>query len=1038
MVDNADHSRQAQSSEDGLLAASRPNADIEERNRQKIVAFKVSQVLLSVFFLWLTYVLCPVSCLCMAADNRSVVHIVGIVFFAKGFLLARLVLDNKSECAVLPDGQLSKETTGCWHPKTFDRAVIIIIDALRYDFTIPSERFMHEPQQKYYLDNFPILHETAVREPDHAILLPFIADPPTSTLQRLKGLTTGTLPTFIDIGSNFAGTAIEEDNFVSQLKDAGKTIVHLGDDTWHSLFPGYFDPNMTRPYDSFNVWDLHTVDNGVIEHIMPLLGQYPVQWDIVFGHFLGVDHAGHRYGPDHAAMAEKLRQMNEVIQQIMNRIDDHTLLVIMGDHGMDTKGDHGGESDDEVEAALWMYSKRPRFGRTDKTALLPPATAKERPVGQIDLVSTLSILLGLPIPFNNLGRPIAEAFAGPKTVDWKNLARVEHLAQSQIARYQEHYARSRDLGLDEEAYKSQRAHLRQATDASEGGQWEEAYYAYVKWHQEVISMYRKLWANFNLADMLYGVIISSLGLTFLLFFARFSRGDKAIVATSLLRSAGVGIAAGAAVGPLLGLILPRHFSALSGLGLGTSIGGVVAAGIWSYQNRILKSFRFPSFWGWLAFLFCVTQSAGFASNSYTIHEDTILLFFLTTFGLLSLMSSLRQTYQADRILGSYQSVLFILLTRLASFSRLCREEQMPGCRSSFYASTNSSISAPWQLLIPYSVALLLPEIIKAFYRGTASYAGSAGFWIGFCFRIGLLLVAAYWTVDAADNGEWWKERISSTTLKTINLTLARCALAIALPVGVGTFIWAKPCIDISVVEAANRTDETAAPARPQLTIFGYANAFGSRYFLLIPALVLAVALVLPPMGQFSIAVCAWQILCLVDILDSNALTITSTSQSSIGPIVLALLGSYHFFKTGHQATLASIQWNSAFVPFRTIQYPWSPLLVVLNTFGAQIICAAAVPLTVFWKRPLGKGGVRGVWNDVVTACLTHALYYATIQLATTMWAGHLRRHLMLYRVFMPRYLMACGVLVIVDVVLVVSALAGARIVGLSVGEVFGY
>jgi phosphatidylinositol glycan class O len=154
--------------------------------------------------------------------------------------------------------------------------------------------------------------------------------------------------------------------------------------------------------------------------------------------------------------------------------------------------------------------------------------------------------------------------------------------------------------------------------------------------------------------------------------------------------------------------------------------------------------------------------------------------------------------------------------------------------------------------------------------------------------------------------------------------------------------------------------------------------------------------------------------------------------------MLAILGSYHFFKTGHQATLASIQWNSAFVPLRTIQYPWSPLLVVFNTFGAQIICAAAVPLTVLWKRPIEKAGLRGLWNDVLGACLTHTLYYATIQLATTLWAGHLRRHLMLYRVFMPRYLMASGVLLIVDVVLAVVALAGVRVVGLSVGEVFGY
>jgi phosphatidylinositol glycan class O len=963
---------------------------------------------------------------------------IGILFFAKGFLLTRLVLDNKSECAVLPNGQPPQESDGCWHPKTFNRAVVIIVDALRYDFTIPSSQVANGPLQKFYLDNLPLLYETAVSNPEHAVLLPFIADPPTSTLQRLKGLTTGTLPTFIDIGSNFAGTAIEEDNIVSQLRDAGRTMVHLGDDTWHSLFPGYFHPNMTRAYDSFNVWDLHTVDNGVIEHIMPLLGQSPPQWDVIFGHFLGVDHAGHRYGPDHPAMAEKLRQMNDVLRQIMQTVDDDTLLVIMGDHGMDTKGDHGGESDEEVEAALWLYSRKPRFGRINEAALFPPSTAKERPVGQIDLVSTLSILLGLPIPFNNLGKPIAEAFAGPGTPNWENLARVERLVQTQIARYQEHYSRSRDLGLHEDAYKDQLRHLGLATDAATSGNWEAAYYSYVAWHKEVISMYRKLWANFNLTDMLCGVTISGLALGFLFFLSRLSRGDKSSLAAGLLRSAGIGSAAGAAIGPTLGVFLPAYFTSLSGLVLGASAGGVAATGVWSYQNKAAKKLRLPSLWGWMAFIFCVTQAAGFASNSYTIHEDTILLFFLSTFGMMALMSSLRQAYQADRVLGVYQSVLFILLIRLSSLSRLCREEQMPGCRSSFYSSSNSSTSAPWQLLIPFSVALILPEIIKAFYRGTASYAGSAGFWIGFSVRIGLLLAAAYWTLDAADNSGWLAGRLASTTLHTINITLARCALAIALPVGIGTFVWAKPCIDISVNEAPRTEDESEAAARPQLTVFGFANAYGSRYFLLVPALVLSAALLLPPMGQASIAICTWQILCVLEILDTNALTITARCKSSIGPVVLAMLGSYHFFKTGHQATLASIQWNAAFVPLRTIQYPWSPLLVVMNTFGPQIICAAAVPLTVLWKRPIGKVGLRGLWSDVVNACLTHLLYYATIQLSTTMWAGHLRRHLMLYRVFMPRYLMATGVLLIVDVILVICALAGTRVVGLSVGEVFGY
>lgn len=37
-------------------------------------------------------------------------------------------------------------------------------------------------------------------------------------------------------------------------------------------------------------------------------------WDILLAHFLGVDHCGHRFGPDHPAMADKLTQMDGVIR----------------------------------------------------------------------------------------------------------------------------------------------------------------------------------------------------------------------------------------------------------------------------------------------------------------------------------------------------------------------------------------------------------------------------------------------------------------------------------------------------------------------------------------------------------------------------------------------------------------------------------------------------------------------------------------------------------------------------------------------------
>ena len=100
--------------------------------------------------------------------------------------------------------------------------------------------------------------------------------------------------------------------------------------------------NLTHAYDSFNVWDLFTVDNGVTEHLIPLLD--PTQtsrWDVIFGHYLGVDHAGHRYGPDHPATNGNLQEMDAIIQDVIERLDDKPLLVVMGDHGIYIKGDHG-------------------------------------------------------------------------------------------------------------------------------------------------------------------------------------------------------------------------------------------------------------------------------------------------------------------------------------------------------------------------------------------------------------------------------------------------------------------------------------------------------------------------------------------------------------------------------------------------------------------------------------------------------------------------------------------------------------------------
>ena len=737
-----------------------------------------------------------------------------------------MVLENKSSCDVLPfEGAVSQAPgniqKGCWHEKTFDKAVVIIIDALRYDFTVPFAPKDNEDTQLFH-DNIPILYETAIQQPANAFLLPFIADPPTTTLNRLKGLTTGTLPTFLEAGSNFAGTAIDEDNLVAQLHNSGKNLVHLGDDTWQALFPGYFDTNLTHAYDSFNVWDLHTVDNGVTEHLFPLLRpENSSKWDVIFGHYLGVDHAGHRYGPSHAAMASKLQEMDRVIRDIIAAIDDDTLLVVMGDHGMDTKGDHGGESDDEVEAALWMYSKRGVFGRTSKDTLLPPPHARDRFVPQIDLVPTLSLLLGMPIPFNNLGSPIEEAFSGAKGDNWANLATVNRLTAAQVKRYQHQYAIAQGAGDDDESMLLWTAAEEEWKSSSKGFSKSTAARAsnelYRKYQRHTLDVCRDLWARFDVPSMIQGVVILVAGIAYLVVYARGLKNDRTQLTSNLLQSAGVGAGVGAVAGSALGLTGLVEMGVVDGLILLAAAGSIIGALPAIITKPANLSLPLPSgMWGWLAFFFTVSQSVGFASNSYTIWEDEILLFFLTTFGVCAGISSMRQKQTTDRVLGVYHSVLFVILGRIASFSRLCREEQMPFCRSTYYASSNSSISAPWQLAIPFLVTFFLPSVVRSFYAGSKSYEGAASLWIGTGFRFGLFITSLFWMLEGADDGDWLP--ISAETLKSLRVFLAQLVLALAFAVGTGAYIYSKPCVSINVTTQAPPPEDPNAPPAPFLSL----------------------------------------------------------------------------------------------------------------------------------------------------------------------------------------------------------------------------
>jgi len=140
------------------------------------------------------------------------VHLAGIYLFTGGFLLTRLSLPNFSTC--------SEENCGVL--PTHKRAVVLIIDALRFDFIAPNTP---HPPSPFYHNVLTLPQKLTELRHRHSLIFNSYADPPTATMQRIKGITTGSLPTFVDIGNNFGGSSIAEDSIVKQLKLAGKKVV---------------------------------------------------------------------------------------------------------------------------------------------------------------------------------------------------------------------------------------------------------------------------------------------------------------------------------------------------------------------------------------------------------------------------------------------------------------------------------------------------------------------------------------------------------------------------------------------------------------------------------------------------------------------------------------------------------------------------------------------------------------------------------------------------------------------------------------------
>ncbi|VVB14891.1 unnamed protein product [Arabis nemorensis] len=919
------------------------------------------------------------------------IHTIAILIFTRGFLLTRTELPFHSTCSdvsqspclasPLPNHDSNSDQPKCWTKPVVDRVIIIVLDALRIDFVAPSAFF---PEPKPWMDKLTILQKLAFANESSAKIFKAFADPPTTSLQRLKGLTTGGLPTFIDVGNSFGAPAIVEDNFINQLVLNGKRLVMMGDDTWTQLFPNQFQKSY--PFPSFNVKDLDTVDNGCIEHLFPTL--YEDDWDVLIAHFLGVDHAGHIFGVDSIPMIKKLEQYNTVLEKVIDILEsqagpgglhENTMLIVMGDHGQTLNGDHGGGTAEEVETSMFAMSTKKH------TSPVPPefdtSSCKQNPDGkqicissieQLDFAATLSALLGISFPFGSIGHVNPELYAlgssswnldstelgnyGTQSAltEWmKSYANDLCVNAWQVKRYIDVYSNSSVVGFSsddmsrisdlysaaEQNWSNSVKHILKDRNLDEDStnisSLKEQIAAYLKFFSNVVELARSKWTEFNLNLMItgFGILVISVILQFLAVF----RGDKPHAVDS-------GVYTGAAFTLFILLI----------------------------------------------------RACSFLSNSYILEEGKVANFLLATTGLVKLRYSvMRKTMRKEAVIFlAMVSVLRVSidigLTKQAATSQFMSSSPswMLGIAPDHYIFTSVFEIAP---------VLSLVVLIYVLYTAIAK-APSEGLWkyVTVGSMISYILIALLWAseskifgLDSLLHVTGGKNRIPQTIYVIGLMQLFLLASARMLCTGKNKN-WAIRTVAI-----------VSACSSPVILLSGKQGSMLALAYLL-----------------------AGYCIMRLEGIERRSQSDGKNRFPKLNPLCVvqwSLLSVCMFFASGHWCAFDGLRYGAAFVGFDEFVLIRQAILLTVETFGFSVILSVfGLPLLmpIHFQTPQAYGEKR---QQLFQMYMLYGVISTTTVAATILCVTIHRRHLMVWGLFAPKFVFDVVGLILTDLLICLAS-----------------
>ena len=318
----------------------------------------------------------------------------------------------------------------------------------------------------------------------------------------------------------------------------------------------------------------------------------------------------------------------------------------------------------------------------------------------------------------------------------------------------------------------------------------------------------------------------------------------------------------------------------------------------------------------------------------------------------------------------------MIITRISGYSTICREEQHPYCTPTFNFSPTSSIASPYSVVVLFFLSSLTVwrtyRILKSLHN-SISHKSLQFFVIPF----GVLLSNIYWALDTIEGHNLfpvWQTTVTVTKLKV-------GSVGFPIIIMLSLTLWIR--------SALLKTPES----------------LGTCYYLFVKIIFMMLNMIQKPMGAIMLCLSFIQLQTVLEIFciwrDNSSKTRKNTIPSKnlvySFMICLFLIGERYFFSTGHQRALSSIQYEIGFVGQETVNWILSPLFVLFNTYGSQILFAFSCPLLIVWKRKSKPEELLWLFNGMIILYLLNATVSIT-------FAGHFRRHLMVWRVFAPKFL----------------------------------